>query len=115
MERDGKPGSIRGTSIACQPLFPGQTPMRAHGSGQDFLSGLGNERWCWHSCEGENDRFAADDLQPFSPDTTTWPVFPHHRSKGEPFSRGGGETVREASSGQNTALTRRGLRLSGLS
>jgi hypothetical protein len=29
MERDGKPGSIRRTSVVRQPLFPGETPMRA--------------------------------------------------------------------------------------
>ena len=29
VERDEKPGSVKGTGIACQPLFPGETPMRA--------------------------------------------------------------------------------------
>jgi hypothetical protein len=37
MERDGKPGSIRRTSVARQPLVPGETPMRASSTGQDAL------------------------------------------------------------------------------
>ncbi len=32
MERDGKPGSVRRTGVACEPLFPGETPMRAPGA-----------------------------------------------------------------------------------
>ena len=29
MERDDEPGSIGRTRVACQPLFPGKTPIRA--------------------------------------------------------------------------------------
>jgi hypothetical protein len=94
MERNGKPGSIRGTSMACQALLPAKTPMRPLCAGQDFLSGWGDWRWCWHGSKGEDNRFAAYHLQPFPSDATAWPVFPHHRSKRERgrsvFKRRGG-------------------------
>ena len=83
MERDGQSGGIRGTSIACQALLPGKTPMRTPGSAQDFFSGWGDWRWCWRGSEGKDDRFAAYDLQPLPPDVTAWPVFPYHWSKRE--------------------------------
>jgi hypothetical protein len=83
MERNGKPGGVRGTSIACQLLLPGQTPMRSFGSGQDVRSRVRDWRWCWPDGEGEDDRFATDGLEPLSPDATPWPVFPHYRYRGQ--------------------------------
>ena len=35
MEHDNKPGNVEGTSIARQPLLPGQTPVRTLCAGQD--------------------------------------------------------------------------------
>jgi hypothetical protein len=38
VQRDNQLGGVRWTSIACQTLAPGETPMRALRSGQYFLA-----------------------------------------------------------------------------
>ncbi len=42
MERDHQWGSISGTSIACQTVFPGKTPMCPLCSARDCYSGWGD-------------------------------------------------------------------------
>ena len=37
VEGNRQGGSVRWTGVAFQPLFPGETPMRALGAGQDIL------------------------------------------------------------------------------
>jgi hypothetical protein len=85
MERDDQRGSVGRTSVARQPLFPRETPMRALCSGQDVLSEKGDRRWRQGGTAGQANRFAADHLEPFPPDATAWPVPPHHGSKRERF------------------------------
>ena len=83
MERDEKPGSVSWTGITGQPLLPGETPMRALGASQDVLRGRGNRRLRWRGAAGQANCFAANHLEPCSPDATAWPIFPEHRSKGQ--------------------------------
>ncbi len=90
MERHGKPGSVNWTGVACQPLFPGETPMRALGASQDALRRGGAVRRLGLGEAGQTNGFAADHFQPSSPDATTGPVFPQHRSKRQPCRRVGG-------------------------
>jgi hypothetical protein len=81
MKRDGKLGSVNWTGVACQPLFPGETPMRAPGAGQDAFrrGGAGRRRGLGEV--GQTNGFAVDYFQPSSPDATAGPVSPQHRSK----------------------------------
>ena len=113
MQRDDQSGCIRRTSIVRQPLIPGQTPMRALRSGPDFLRGGFCAWWRERSGTFQADGLVADHFQPGSPDATTWPVAPEHWSGSRRCAgclRGGvEESERVASSGQSTALTRRGF------
>lgn len=110
VKRHDQSGSVQWASIACQALFPGQTPMRARSSGQDVAGTIGG------TGDGEglaqiaqDHHFATDDLEPGAPDATAWPVAPEHwpRCGGWSTASGGGETEEEERSiGHNTALTR---------
>src|SRR5690242_3783431 len=82
MKRDDQSGSIRWTSIACQPLIPGEPPMRALRPGEDLLGGARASWWREWSGAFQADRLATEPLQPGSSDTTTWPVTPEHRRRG---------------------------------
>ena len=112
MERDDEPGSIGRTSVACQPLFPGKTPMRTLGASKDVLSGGRDKRRGKRGGAFQADRFTAD----------TFSQTRQIRQRGQSFhttgargsgtcasSPGGEEAEGAASSGHNTALTRRGL------
>ena len=68
VERDEKPGSISRTGVACQPLFPGETPMRQLRTGQNALRRCGG--WLGLGADGEANGLAADHTQPSSPDAT---------------------------------------------
>ncbi len=113
VEGDGKPGSIRRTGVTRQPLVPGKTPMRALSTGQD-LPGVGG---------GTGEGSVQVELS----SQTVWLRTPLSQARRMPqrgqsfhrtgargsgagaFSQGSEESEREAASGHNTALTRRGL------
>ena len=87
MERDDEPGSIGRTRVACQPLFPGKTPMRALGASKDARSSGSDKRRGKRGGAFQADRFTADHFQPDSSDAAARPVLPHHRRQREPYVR----------------------------
>jgi len=117
MERDGKPGSVSWTGVACQPLLPGETPMRAPGAGEEVLRGCGDGR-----CRG---------VVTLAKSTVSLRTTLSHArrmpQRGQSFHNTGargsgagalvhvGEQSEGEESGHNTALTRRGLLLELLS
>jgi len=87
MERDDEPGSIGRTRVACQPLFPGKTPMRALGASKDVRSSGSDKRRGKRGGAFQADRFTADHFQPDSSDAAARPVLPHHRRQRERYMR----------------------------
>ena len=87
MERDEKPGSVRGVGVARQPLLPGETPMCALCAGQDVLRGCDDRRKLRPGGTLQANGFAADQLEPVPPKLAAGPISPHQWGKRGRFKR----------------------------
>lgn len=79
MERDDKAGGVRRTGIASQALAPEEPPMCALRSGEHWLPAF-FERGRWDT-RRDQDRFAANHVEPVPPNATAWPITPQNRER----------------------------------
>jgi hypothetical protein len=77
----------RGASVASQALVPGEAPMSALGSGDDW-QGNGNCVICGRCrSSGQGDGLGTHQIDPTPSELTTWPILPKHWETGGWFRR----------------------------
>ncbi len=81
MEQDSQPGSISGTSIAGQTLWPGESVVGTLLTSQDGFVVLVDHLAQAGNLPGEGHGFATNELKPVSAQLATRPITPEEGSR----------------------------------